>query len=650
MIFRIGEECEKLNKFYFTISKRNQAMRKMIKELSHVKGILLCGLLLLGGMTTVASAQKPQKECATKSCPKGPSSHWYIGGEFFSPYYFGDLYSISDRKLHFGLGGQLKFGRQFSPIFALELNLGYGQNSASASNYQRSYILGLHDAYAYYPYIMIDGLVYTPIKDIFGEQGINSNEVSMKGIGFDKIRSDIRMIQTSVNAVLNLNRLFSLSAARHDQPVVLLLKPGLYLSHFRSTVVDDAGGKTVAPNVNKALTFGAGGDLSVRFNLSSRWGLELTNRFVWEMDRAIDGVQSAKRAYDDYSWQPAVAVLYKFGHKNMTKKCTRVVTPPAPVAPPVVSKPKYEVFYPEAVAKIVPKQRAHSATISLTYPLNKTNIEPNLANNKAELNRIESELQRLRNDSDLTIRGIVIDGYASPEGELRHNLRLAEGRAKSLIDYVQGRSTLPKELFRIGVTEENWEGLKTAISAGSHPDKSTILTILSGADVDVRKAEMKAVSGYGELLRTVYPSLRLSKYTVSYDIRGFHPLEAKERIKTNPTGLSPEEIYTVALLYTKDSPEYREAIQVLNSLYGDSDLALTLQGLAKVEAGLYDDAIRTLSNVKEKTPAVLNALGIAHASKGDHRSAREYFGAIGDSNGVAKRNLSQLNEYIQALR
>ena len=625
-------------------------MRKMIKELSHIKGILLCGLLLLNGMTSIVSAQKADKKHGAECCPKGPGSHWYIGGEFFSPYYFGDLYSISDKKFHFGIGGQLKFGYRFSPIFALELNLGYGQNSASASNYQQNYILGLHDAYAYYPYTMIDGIVYTPIKDIFGEQGLNSNEVSMKGIGFDKIRSDIRMIQTSVNAVLNLNRLFSLSAAHHDQPVVLLLKPGLYFSHFNSRVVDNANGTRVAPDVNKAVTLGAGGDVAVRFNLSSRWGLELTNRFVWEMDRATDGVLSAKRAYDDYSWQPAVAVLYKFGHKSKARKCTHMVSPPTPMAPPAVSKPEYEVFYPDAVAKIVAKERAHSATISLTYPLNKTNIEPNLANNKAELGRIENELQRLKTDSDLTIRSIVIDGYASPEGDLKHNIRLAEGRAISLMEYIQRRSMLPKELFKIGVTEENWDGLKAAISAGSHPDKSTILTILSGADLNVRKAEMKAVSGYAELLRDIYPSLRLSKYTVSYDIRGFHPSEAKERIKTDPASLSPEEIYTVAQLYTKGSPEYREAIQVLNSLYGDSDLALTLQGLEKIEAGLYDEATQALSNVKDKTPAVLNALGIAYATKGDHRAAQQYFGSISDRSDVARKNLSQLNQYIQALR
>ncbi|MDO4770765.1 hypothetical protein [Porphyromonas sp.] len=617
------------------------------KKLLSTKGLLLCGFLLLCDLvSTTMSAQESNEGSCPRLHAKHQGSYWYTGAELFSPYYFGDLYSISDKKFCFGVGGQLKLGHQFSPIFAIELNAGYGQNSALASGYQQTYVLGMHDAYVYYPYTMIDGIVYTPVKDIFGEQGINSNEISLKGIGLDKIRSDVRMIQTSINAVLNLNGLFSLSAARYDQPVVLLLKPGLYLSHFSSTIVDASTDKKVAPKVNQDLTFGLGGDLSLRFNLSSKWGLELTNRLVWERDRAIDGVLSAKRAYDDFTWQPAVGLVYKFGKTVKPRYSTRQVAP----VPKVIPKPEYMIIYPEATAEIVPKQRAHSATISLSYPLNKTNIEPGLANNKAELARIEGELQRLQDDSDLTIRGIMIDGYASPEGDLNHNLRLAEGRAQSLIEYVMQRSELSRSLFRLGTTGENWEGLKETVSASSLPNKSAILVILSGADVNVRKAEMKRVAGYAELLRDVYPSLRLSKYTVSYDIRGFHPNEAKERIKTDPTSLSPEEIYTVAQLYPKGSPQRVEALEVLDKLYGDSDLARTLRGLNRLESGMYDQAIRNLTQVKQKTTVVINALGIAHAERGDNESARRYFDSISDKSDIAKSNLSQLNKYIQAQR
>ena len=51
-------------------------------------------------------------------------------------------------------------------------------------------------------------------------------------------------------------------------------------------------GKTVAPNVNKSLTFGLGGDVAVRFNLSPRWAIDVNNRLIWQHDRAIDGVRT----------------------------------------------------------------------------------------------------------------------------------------------------------------------------------------------------------------------------------------------------------------------------------------------------------------------------------------------------------------------
>lgn len=109
------------------------------------------------------------------------------------------------------------------------------------------------------------------------------------------------MWQSSISTVFNLNRLFTTSAAQKEQPLVLLLKPGIYLSRFTSTIINKADGQQVAPHVNKKLTLGAGADLAIRFNVSYNWAFEITNRFVWEHDRAIDGVLSSKQAYDDYT-------------------------------------------------------------------------------------------------------------------------------------------------------------------------------------------------------------------------------------------------------------------------------------------------------------------------------------------------------------
>ncbi len=589
---------------------------------------------------------------STLCCNKMRGNYWYLGGEFFSPFFFGDLYSVTPDKTSFGFGGQLKVGYQFSPVFALELNGGYGQNSAFPLAYQYDYMLGIRDAYTYYPYTMIDGVTYTTVKELFGEQGTHTLSASLEGIGFDKIQSNIRLFQSSLNAVFNLNRLFSLSAVQGEQPLVLLLKPGLYLSRFESTIVNKSNGQRVAPKVNRNLTLGAGGDLTLRYNASQNWAFELTNRFIWERDRAIDGVLSAKRAYDDYVWQPAVSVVYKFARKAKQTEPAIPVVPPTPIEQPrkIAEMPEFKVSYPKADTQVVPKQRTHVAAISLTYPLNKTYVDPGLANNEAELARIHNELQQYISNPDVTVSRIVIEGFASPEGSLQNNLRLAEGRAASLIEYVRKRAELPASLFSLGKTEENWKGLQEAIEKSNLANKPEILNILSEPNTEVRKEAMKKLPNYRELLDELYPSLRLSKYTGEYRIRGFNPLEAKERIKNNPESLNAEEIYAVALLAPEGSQEFQETLRLLHSLYPASDIALLTKGIEAIQAKKYEEAALRMEQIRNKTANVYNALAVAYIHTNDIEQALKYLALSEREDADARSNLEKLNNYLSELK
>lgn len=57
-------------------------------------------------------------------------------------------------------------------------------------------------------------------------------------------------------------------------------------------------------------------------------------------------------------------------------------------------------------------------------------------NNPVELEKISSMLAEVRNDTTITIRGISVIGYASPEGSVLFNKQLSEGRAKALVNYL----------------------------------------------------------------------------------------------------------------------------------------------------------------------------------------------------------------------
>lgn len=613
------------------------------------RGLLLFGGLLCLSFWGVLSAQEASsggdssvgvsKDGARTARVYKPN-YWYVGAEFFSPLIYDDLYSwVRGSKFNFGKGVQLKGGYQFSSVFGLEVNVGVGQNYLNTSSFQKDYVLGLYDAYTYYPYTLIDGTTYTHYyPKLVGEQGNNPAAVQVEGVPFSQIRSRARFIQTSLNATVNLTRLFY-SNRYTEKPVELWLKPGVYLSRFRSQVYNTTTGRAIAPRVNRSHTWGAGGDLSVRFNLSPRWALDLTNRLIWERDHSIDGVLNAKRAYDSYIWEPAVGLVYKFRR--------RAEVPAEPALLPVM-EPKLLLdlayWYPEEVSSPALKQRSHSAAVYLTYILNKTFISPELHNNPSELARLEKEMKLYLTNPDYTVRSIRVEGFASPEGPYDNNMRLAEGRARSIIDYIVSHTGADRGLFTVGRMSENWDGLRDTLQKdASIPGRDRFLELLSSTkDTESIKARIQRIPEYKELLANVYPHLRLSSFTVDYEVRTYKTGEAKELIRTNPSMLSAEEMYSVACHHGLGTAEGDAAIAVLKKHYPGADLTLSYEGVRLLQSGAYGEAVEVLSRVQHPTSGTLNALGVAHAYLGHVSEAKRLLTRAATDNADARSNLLKI--------
>lgn len=78
------------------------------------------------------------------------------------------------------------------------------------------------------------------------------------------------------------------------------------------------------------------------------------------------------------------------------------------------------------------KYREESGEAFVDFIVNKTDIRPSYRNNSIELGKILNTIDKVRNDKDVTITGINIHGYASPEGPYNNNIRLAKGRTEAL--------------------------------------------------------------------------------------------------------------------------------------------------------------------------------------------------------------------------
>ena len=109
-----------------------------------------------------------------------------------------------------------------------------------------------------------------------------------------------------------------------------------------------------------------------------------------------------------------------------------------PATQSVVLVPEIELFpvYLLPPADNSVKVREERGSAYLCFEVNKWNIKPDYMTNPAELMKIHNSVNLVKNDSDVTIRKMTIEGYASPEGTYAHNLMLSEKRTEALKNYL----------------------------------------------------------------------------------------------------------------------------------------------------------------------------------------------------------------------
>lgn len=620
--------------------------------------LVLTASSTLMGQTPSSHQTKTQQLSQSDSTQKFNSRFWYLGAKFFSPMYFNNLSSLpaSDKAL-LGYGGMLNVGYQFSPLFSLDLNVGYGENKLRPSAYQYNFQLGRKDAFTYYPYTLVDGDEYFyPYRNNDGEMLIGYRgkrlENEADAFPFSGLESRVNHWQMGLNFGINLTRLFYVNRYT-EKPVELWVKPGVYLSGFNAKLVDRATGNEVAPAEHQDFTFGLGGDVALRFNVHPSWAIELGNNVVWQHNRSIDGIASAKIGYDAFVWEPSLGVVYKIGRKPKAQPVPPppVVIPATPLEPakPIQPSPVDLEYGPQLSIELpVKKQRSHTLAIRLTYPLNKTNIVPNLHKNAQELARINNDIAELKAHADYKVTGIRIEGFASPEGPYDNNMRLAEGRARAIMEYVIGKTSWNRSLFALGRMEENWQGLQDTLMANpSLPAREEALRMLNeNTNKEVVKQNLKKLKDYSALIAQVYTYLRLSAYTVDYELPVYPLQQAKEIIYKDPKNLNPEEIYAVALDYGLDSAKGLEALNILLKLYPDSELARCYVAVKALDAKRPEEVVKLLEPITVKSDKEKELLATAYAKQAKLKDAFQLLLKVQKPSDITRNNIKRLSEYM----
>jgi hypothetical protein len=180
--------------------------------------------------------------------------------------------------------------------------------------------------------------------------------------------------------------------------------------------------------------------------------------------------------------------------------------------------------------------------MQVIYPVSLTKLYLDRYNNEQTLDKIIEAIQIIEKCDEQQLNNIEIMGFASPEGTLKFNTKLGEGRATSLREYILGQMPqLTEEQFYIVNGVENWEGLREMVVASELKEKEAVLDIIDTKSGEERKTALKRLnngSTYRYLLKNFYPQLRKACYLAVYydelaDVAAADINKANEMIRNN---------------------------------------------------------------------------------------------------------------------
>lgn len=299
------------------------------------------------------------------------------------------------------------------------------------------------------------------------------------------------------------------------------------------------------------------------------------------------------------------------------------------------------------------KHRNITGEAYLDFVVNQWQIRPEYMNNPAELRKITDLVLEIKGDPSIEVKGISVEGYASPEGVIANNQKLSENRAKSLVEFLLAKFDYPRSLYTVTFGGENWDGLKQRVEASDMFYRQQVLDIIESVPKEInyvtntsRKKSLMDLAGgvpYRYMLREFFPSLRKAVCRIDFDVKNFNVNQAKEVMKTRPQNLSLNEIYLVANSYEKGSPEFIDLFEIAVKLFPDNTIANLNAATAALERKDLISAEKYLSriDVGVEFPEYYNTKGVLYMLKGELDKAEDYF---------HKANEKGLDEAIRNLK
>ena len=309
---------------------------------------------------------------------------------------------------------------------------------------------------------------------------------------------------------------------------------------------------------------------------------------------------------------------------------------------------------PDAFQRIIEqKQEAN-----IKFLINQANLRASELNTVSikDLGKILREIND--NEETRALQNIEVSAYASPDGKLSFNEKLAEKRQDVSANYLKGE--LKKIQMNADVdtkfTAEDWDGFQELISKSNLQDRDIIIRVLSMyKDPEEREEQIRNMSAvYTDIKESILPELRRARLIVNYEIIGRSDDQIVAQFSEDPSKLSVEELVYGANKLVKDDAtrqQWNEAV----AQYYPSDYRplnnLAQQAIANGQPEMAETYLKRAASINKNAPEVNTNLALLALKNGDIATAESYL-AKGSGSETFKEVMGNLNiakgNYTQA--
>ena len=315
---------------------------------------------------------------------------------------------------------------------------------------------------------------------------------------------------------------------------------------------------------------------------------------------------------------------------------------------------------------------------NIKFLINQANIRKSELKNNSVQEFVEM-LKKINADREgFNVQNVEIQAYASPEGGVKLNDKLAGNRKNESEKYV--KNTLKQTKVNADIdahyTAQDWDGFQKLVAASDLQDKEVILRVLSMyEDPQEREHQIRNMSaGFRELADGILPELRRSRLIINYETIGRSDEQIKAQYSEDASKLSADELlYSATLdetpakqeeIYKKTAETYpndyraynnlaalalakgdtakaREYAQKAASLGANTPEAQANLGLLSLIDGKVQDAERAIAK-SSGSESVNQAIGTLAIAKGDYAQAEKAFAKV-NSNTAALAQLLNKN-------